>query len=327
MNIAHAVFFFLTAPVLAFTSCRQQQASPAPLPADTVSAADTADLVLALTPTMENLPVYYAQHAGIFNKLGLKVHLATYASQFDCDTAILGGTAVGGSSDLLRLQYYAAQGKKLSAVTATNGTWGLVVSGDLRIRKTGLLNNRMVAGSRFSASDYWGKEAIQSAGLAYEEVFHPQINDLRMRAAMLKNHQIDAAILPDPFLTQARQAGHHLLKKISSDAGNMGCLLFKSTALAQSDTAAMISTFLRGYNQAVAELNQKGRVGCNEILRKEYQVAATVADSLTLPKYARAALPANADVQKSISFLKEHGNWEWHELPSDSLFNGTFLPK
>ena len=332
MNLFRSFLFMVSAPFLLFTACHDGQTEAEKSVADSLVnvrdslKGDSDVLVLALTPTVDCLPVYYAEQSGIFKTLGLKVKLLTYRSQFDCDTAMLGTTAMGGATDLVRLHHYANEGKQLSAVTATDGIWRLLVCGTLRIKKTSLLKDRMISVARFSASDFYSKEALDASQMEYGDVFRPQINDYGLRAFMLKNNQIDAAMLPEPFATKARLDGHRQLYSVPEKSGKMGCLAFKSSFLTAKDSLHRVELLLKGYNKAVGELNDKGKAACADILKLQYKIPVQVVDSLTLPKYRKAALPIAADMAKARSFMEMHNRWT-EKAKADSLTNGNFLPK
>ena len=332
MNLFRSFLFMMSAPFLLFTACHDGQADAEKVVADSLVnvsdslKSDSDVLVLALTPTVDCLPVYYAAQSGIFKTLGLKVNLLTFRSQFDCDTAMLGQTAMGGATDLVRLHHYANEGKYLSAVTTTDGIWRLLVSGKLRIKKTALLKDRMICVARFSASDIYSKAALDAAGMEYKDVFRPQVNDYGLRGFMLKNNQIDAAILPEPFATQARLEGHRVLYTTTDKNGKMGCLAFKPSFLTGTDSLHRVELLLKGYNQAVGELNEKGKSACAGILKDLYRMPMQVIDSLALPKYGKAALPEAVDLAKARSFMEMHNRWN-RQAKNDSLINGKFLPK
>ena len=48
---------------------------------------DSLALKVALMPTLDCLPFYYAQRCGLFKELGLDIRLQTFNAQMDCDTA------------------------------------------------------------------------------------------------------------------------------------------------------------------------------------------------------------------------------------------------
>ena len=332
MNLFRSFLFCMSAPFLLLTACHDGNEGKEGAANDSIVnvgdslSRDSDALVIALTPTVDCLPVYYAKQSGIFQTLGLKVNVLTYRSQFDCDTAMLGATAMGGATDLVRLHYYADKRQPLAAVTSTDGNWKLLACGKLRIKKTALLKERMISIARFSASDYFSKVALDAARMDYSDVFRPQINDVYLRTSMLNNNQIDAAMLPEPLATKARLAGHRVLYATTEKSENMGCLAFKPSFLAEKDSLNRVKLLLQGYNQAVDEINQKGKIACVDILLKQYELAPQVVDSLSLPKYEKATLPDHATMAKAQQFLKMHDHWR-EGINISTLLNGNFLPK
>lgn len=332
MNLFRSFLFSMSAPFLLLTACHDGHSEAEAAANDSIVnvgdslSRDSDALVIALTPTVDCLPVYYAQQSGIFQTLGLKVNLLTYRSQFDCDTAMLGATAMGGATDLVRLHYYANEHQPLSAVTSTDGVWKLLACGKLRIKKTALLKERMISVARFSASDYFSQVALEAVKMDYRAVFRPQINDYYLRTSMLNNNQIDAAILPEPMATKARLAGHRVLYSTTEKSEKMGCLAFKPSFLAEKDSLNRVHLLLKGYNQAVVEINQKGKAACAAILKNQYKLAPQVIDSLTLPKYEKAALPGKSEMDKAQKFMKMHDHWR-EGIDTSTLTNGSFLSK
>ena len=332
MKLVRPLILFVSAHLFILAGCQQEKAGAdsSALSVDSVrvdsAVVDSDALVLSLTPTVECLPLYYAKHSGIYKTLGLKVSLKTYSSQFDCDTAMLGKTAIGGATDLIRLHYHADKGGVLSAVSALDGRSGLYASGSLRINKISLLEDRMIAVARFSTSDFYSAQALATKNLEYGAAFRPQVNDLYLRAAMLKNHQVDAAVLPEPFATVAKQGGHRELFRTSGKDERLECLVFKPSVLAVKDSALLVTRILEGYNQAVSELNRKGKSICMDILRRDYKLRPSVIDSLVLPKYHKATLPSKEAVAMCRKFVEDHGRGR-NLQNLDLIYSNEILPK
>ena len=227
-------FLPLLSLVLALTTACQGNDSAADGNTDSLAAAkdtvflpkDDADLHLALTQTLESLPYFYADAHGLFARHGLKVRVHSFAAQFDADTALLGTTAQVGTTDLVRLNLYQHQHRKpLQPIHATNGNWLLIANNKERIKQTSKLTERQVATARYSASDYYNLLALQEAKLTYDDIFHPQVNDYHVRLQMLLQHQVDAAVLPEPFASRAIQAGHtRLYATQEKGVALVGCL-------------------------------------------------------------------------------------------------------
>lgn len=284
------------------------------------------ELRVALPRTVDCLPFYYAEASGIYRKLGLKgLRLLTFASQMDADTALLRGRVQGGVTDLVRLQYYCGRGHRIVGVAATDGRWELVACKGLRIRKVEQLKGRIVAVSRLSRSDFLTEAALQGCKLDYGDVYRPQINDYHLRAAMLDGNQVDAAVLPEPYATVARLAGHRLLPSAALSGERMGILAFRADDLGRKATAEKVKLLLRGYDMAVDSLNRHGVSACVGLLTDGFHLEKAVADSLRLPRYGHARLPRSADAEKARAFLKRRGQ-AGNGSAAALVLDGSFLP-
>lgn len=320
-HVRKLAFFFLFL-LLASAGCRNSTEQE---PDTIVRKADTAVLAVALMPTMDCLPFYYAEATGIYASEGAKVRFQTFASQFDCDTALLGSSADGMYSDLIRTQYYVGRKADWTVVMTTAATQYLLVSKKLRVRTTKHLEKRMMAIARFSSADRSSGLALAAAGLKYGDAFRPQVNDLFLRTSMLNEGQVDAAVLPDPFATVARLRGHKLLyaDKPGVEDG-MGCLTFKTAALQDTVKAATVRLLLKGYQQASGVLKKNGKDAvCRSLLHSVYGLTETEIDSLTLPDYSRAGRPDKKRAEAALDFLKNRGQAGNSRLVS---LNPDYLP-
>ena len=86
---------------------------------DSVVEYDSTALHVALVPTMDNLPLYYAKETGIYDSLGLNIELLTYSSAMDCDTAFTNGEADGVVSDIVKANLWRSRGDSVKVVMRT----------------------------------------------------------------------------------------------------------------------------------------------------------------------------------------------------------------
>ena len=284
-------------------ACRE---TPQPHPAATEASSTSADLVLALTSTMESLPFYYAAETGIFQKHHLQVEIRHFGSQFDADTALLGTTAQVGVTDMARVVYHNRKQQKLVALMGTQGTWKLIANAGARFHKADQLEKRLVGTARFAASDYYFAEALRKTKLSYDDCFHPQVNDYSIRLQMLMQRQIDAAVLPEPFATKAIQAGHTLLYDTQkSGSPIIGCLAGSQHFLNGKKGRAKLKQLLICYNEAVAQLNKNGAAACREILIRYYGLDEATAALVKLPQYQPAGPVSEAALTATKKYLDE----------------------
>lgn len=302
MNTVQSIASTFICLLLCVSGCKRAAVSDV---ADKPNTADSAALSVALGPTLDCLPFYYAEASGIYDALGLNVDIRSFSAQFDRDTALLGTTADGIFSDLVRTQYDVAQGHNLSVVMSTVGQWSVVASGGSRIRSVSKLKKRMVGVARYSASDFYSEKVLSKAGLKYDDVFRPQVNDVSLRAAMLNESQIEAAVLPEPYATVARMYGHKVLHTIPMTQ-NVGCLTFNTKVLRNKRKSDAVKLLIEGYSRAVDSLNLRGKNVCRDVLRTTYQLTEQEIDSLQLYRYSMPALPSDTMVENTSAFLKRH---------------------
>ena len=115
--------------------------------------ADSAALKVAVMPTLDCLPLYIAKERGFFEKQGVDVRLKRYTAQMDCDTAVERGRVEGLVSDLVRSERMQQHGTPLRYVAATDAYWQLITNRQARIRELKQLDDKMVAMTRYSATD------------------------------------------------------------------------------------------------------------------------------------------------------------------------------
>lgn len=271
--------------------------------ADTL-AVDTAALRLGLMPTLDCLPFYYAQRAGIFDSLQLDVELLTYMAQMDLDTALVRGWADGIYSDLVRASLMSYRAKKLPVVVmGTDGVWNVIVAQSLRLRTASQLDERMIAVARHSASDLVSDHVAKAGGIRPDRIYRPQINDVNLRSSMLTNAQVDAAVLPEPQATQARTRGHKQIYSTADEKLNLGCFTFNRQRLNSPRKVAQMYSLIKAYNLAVVRINRGGKSVCDSVLLRDFGLNIYEADTLRLPRFAPAHAPAVSDLETAIRFL------------------------
>ena len=172
-----------------------------------LDSLDRAALKIAVMPTMDCLPIFLACDDSIFQQQGVDVHLRRYTAQMDCDTAIERKRVEGAVTDLIRAHHIEKRGTALTYPISTNLYWQFITNKRSRISELKQLSDKMVAMTRYSATDYLATLAIDSGKPKYD-AYKVQINDLNIRLRMLLNNEMDAMLLPEPQATKARLEQH-----------------------------------------------------------------------------------------------------------------------
>lgn len=249
------------------------------------TTADSNMLVLALLPTIENLPYFFAEDRGWFRQNGGGIGVELHSGQFDCDTALLGGRCVVAQTDTERIGIYTRAGHRLTEIAEAPTSRKLVVCGRLRINKPEQLRLRTIAISRQSAEAIEAYRVMKQIGVDKEDALLPLINDLFLRTSMLDENQVDAALLPEPLATMAVTAGHKVVMSLSEEPV-MGRLAATNKTKSRKDFDSKWQTVEKLRRQAADSLNRYGKQACLNILKQRYRLTPQAIDSLRLPQYA-----------------------------------------
>jgi len=314
-------------------SCTEQEAMLSP---EEQARQDSLALHVAVMPISDCLPIYYAERTGLFDSLGVDVRLMEFMSQMDCDTALMRDHAQLGYTDMPRIILMQGEGAQLRVVMQLQGRLQLVGARTKRLRALKNLKEKMVALSRHSYSDYWSDCIMEKAGLQQNDIYRPQINDVQLRLSMLCEQLIDAALLPEPYGEVARLRGNTLLFTTPDSTSHFPCLVIQKSAINDKHRKAQTLLFIKGYNQAVSQLNallgEKSRNmaasgsldSLHVILKQNFGIPSLMADTIALPHFTPAQAPQKETAQTAERWLRQRG-----KLPrgykADSLFNLQFV--
>ncbi len=219
---------------------------------------DSLALKVAVTPTLDCLPLFIAEEQGWFEREGVSVQLRPYTAQMDQDTAMLRQRVEGMTTDRHRIEWLREQGMPVRQVATTSLKWQLISNKTARIRQLRQLDDKMVAMTRRSATDWLCQHIADSVGLKPERLFRIQINDVHVRLDMLRNGIMDAMFLPEPQATVARHDGHYVLLDTDSMGLHMGVIVFSEQVMADTMRQRQVEQFLKVYQMAADTIAAKG---------------------------------------------------------------------
>ncbi len=267
---------------------------------------DSMALKIAVMPTLDCLPLYVAQHYALFDTIFGGVRLRQYTAQMDCDTALQRGRVEGSITDLVRAQRMEQQGCKLRYMAVTNAYWQLFSNRNARIRQLKQLENKMVAMTRYSATDLLTSRVADSVKLQPEKVFRIQVNDVHVRVQMLQNNEIDALWLTEPQATAARMMKHPIVSDSRALGLQLGLLAFREKEMQRQTRGKQFNLFLKAYNQACDSINKYGLSHYRSLIVKQCGLRQEWVDSLPRDiQYIHAHGPRMADVDAVKKWLGE----------------------
>lgn len=264
---------------------------------------DSASLKIATTPTMDCLPIFIAVEDSLFQKAGVDVHLRARNSQIDGDTLIEGGHVEGFVTDLIRAERLQKRGTPLKYVASTNVYWQIVSNRLARVKEVKQLSDKMIAITRFSATDYLANLAVDSAR-PKNDVYRIQINDVKLRLKMLLNNEIDAIVIPEPYATAARLNNNPVLADSRHKDYRLGVIAFRQKALKDKSRQTQVDLFLKVYNQVCDSINRRGVKHYAYVVKKYMNVDDKTIHALPKLNYSHAAPPHAADVERARKYWK-----------------------
>ena len=258
---------------------------------------DSAALKIAVMPTLDCLPLFVAQHYQLYDTLFGGVKLKAYSAQIDCDTAMEPGRVEGTVTDLVRAARMVKKGVKLRYVATTGAYWQLIANRNARIRQLKQLDDKMMAMTRYSATDLLSDRVVDSVKLAPERVFKVQINDIFVRLLMLQNNEMDALWLTEPQATVARTMKNPVIADSRQMGLQLGVIAFREKEMRRQARSQQLSLFVKAYNQACDSINKYGVGRYRKLIAERCKVKAQLVDSL--PKkivYKHAQGPREQDI-------------------------------
>ncbi len=261
---------------------------------------DSLALKITILPTVDCLPIILA--ADFLSVDSMDIRVIKKQSQMDCDTSLIGGSVEGSISDLVRVAYMQKRGTLLRPFAATNTSWKLISNKLARLKELRQLGDKMVAMTRYSATDYLTSLSLQGVKTS-ATVFRVQINDIVLRLQMLLNNEMDAMWLPEPFATIARKEGHHVLYDSEKHDVNLGVLVFTEKAYADKGHLKQITAFKKAYDRACDSINTKGLTAYKKEISNLCGIDAAMVDSLPKMIFPHAGSSRESDVEKAVAFV------------------------
>lgn len=240
--------YTIAAMLLTILSCGRNSTPEA----EVKKAADSADLRIAVMPSMDCMPFYVAQECGLFDKENMKVRLVAFTAHMDIDTALVGGSVDMGITDKYRMEKLNERGAAVAPWAPAQTELTLVANRKSRLTKTEQFEGKVVAMTRESATEHLSQEAFKS--LTGRQPYLVQINDVLIRKHMLLSNELDAAWMQEPQVSEALAHGHNIVNA-TVEKEPLGQFVYrKKGRYAQPDGDKL----RRIYNEACDSINKNG---------------------------------------------------------------------
>ena len=262
---------------------------------------DSLALKVAVMPTLDCLPVYLMKEGMLYDSTKLDLRLRVFASQMDCDTAVIRNRVEGSVTDLVRANKMMKKGIALRYFSATNSYWQLIANRTARIRQLNQLGDKMVAMTRFSVTDFLTDKTLDTVKTK-AQVFRIQINNVNVRLHMLLNNEMDALWLTEPQATKARLMGHNVIADSRGMNAQLGVFVFREDEMKDVHRQKQLKEFTRIYNAACDSINKNGLQAYSELIKKYMKVDERTVKALPKIVFKHASSPLQSDINKIKDF-------------------------
>ncbi len=267
--------------------------------------AQTRTLEVIVFAGASALPIYVAQDKGFFAKEGLTVNVtATPSSGFQMSNLINGKFQIAGTAADNLIAYQEGQG-----TAAVEGPVDLIVvmggsSTELALMaQPSIKTIAELKGKQFALDSlstgyaFVLRKMLQKNGLEPKDYEFVAVGGTRERLESLKEGNMAAALVSEPFTTQAKNAGYTFLGEAVSSVGPyLASVQITNRAWAKQNEAAMVG-YIRGLVNAVDWLYDSantdeavkilaGKVNTSEAVARPSTIGATKGQAALAPKGA-----------------------------------------
>ncbi|MET8139895.1 ABC transporter substrate-binding protein [Sphaerisporangium sp. NPDC005288] len=304
-------------------ACGGQTLSASP----SAQALEKPVVAVGAMPIPDCATLQIATERGFFRNEGLTVEVKEIQSGAYALTNLVGGSldfAIGNYVSTITAQAKSGDAQPWrfleDAYEATPGTFLLMVPGSSKAKDLpDLRGARIAVAAPFSIITLAVENALKTAGMSPADVHMVPMALPQMIPAM-QNHQVDAAVLTEPFITlfSAKFGGREVSDLMSGAMANFPIAGWMTTAKFTGKYPKTAAAFQRAMFRAQA-VAAGDRTAVVRAIPKYTKIAPDVASAITLGNY-----PLHLDltrVQRVVDLLEEH-----HYIDSRPDINDMLAP-
>lgn len=277
------------------------------------TAAAPVKVRIGTLTTEDALPLWVAERDGLFKKAGLEVSITVFQSAQERDAALTAGAIDGFMGDMIAAVALRAGGVPVKVTTimlgATpkEGRFGIVVAPGSKITSLEQLADVPVATSSGTIQEYVLDGLMGQAGMSLEQVKKEEVKKVPVRFELLMTGKLQAAALPEPFLSLAEKQGATLIADDTEGANlSQTVLVFSEKYLDDAVGAAAVEQVLGVWDEAVAVVN-KDPGSFRALLVEKARIPKPLESTYAVNTYPKHQLPGEDQVSDVLSWMKGAG--------------------
>lgn len=284
-------------------------------------AQDVETLTLGVMPSVDNIPLLVAKKQGFDKKHGVNLSLEVFRNANDRDTAFQAKQVDGMNSDLIAFATYLEGGMDIQITGSTFGEFDLVVNDD-DVKTLADLKDKKVAVLTESGTQYSAEQMLKEQNVQGEEVHFEHIPPVPSRIELLRSHELSGAILPEPFVTMAKEEGMRVLSTTREIGINPFIMVFERETIETKQEA--IRGMYEAYNEAVDYLKTANPEEYMDLFVEEIGFPETLKDKIHVPDYTKAEQTSLKDIEQAFQWARDHDILTKDIKPEDVLSHVYF---
>lgn len=282
-------------------------------PAKSGADAKPAKLRIGTLPTEDSLPLWVAEKDGMFTKAGLDVQIVPFASAQERDAALTAGAVDAFMGDLIAAASLRAGGVPVKVATimlgATpkEGRFGIVVKPGSAVTTLDQLAGKPIGTSSGTIQEYVLDQLMTQAGVDAEQVKKEEVKKVPVRFDLLMSGKLEAAMLPEPFLSLAASKGARIVADDTGDQNlSQTVLVVSQKYLDDPAGAKSMTALLKVWDEAVAVVNADPN-SFRSLLVEKARLPKDLASTYEVNTYPTAQLPKQEQVEDVLGWMKSAG--------------------
>ncbi len=284
-------------------------AEPAPTTDGKIDAAPEP-IRIGTLPTEDSLPLWVAEDMGLFDKAGLSVEILIFQAAQERDAAFASGAIDAYMGDIIASAGLEAGGAPVSMVTvmlgatAKEGRFGIVAKPGSKAKTLADLAGVPVATSSATIQEYVLDGLMAEAKVPAASVKKEVVAKVPVRFELLMNGKLEAAALPEPFLTLAIAQGAVLIADDTAGANLTQTVLGVSDKyIAIPGGMVAVQKLLVTWDDAVTVINADPNA-YRELLVEKARLPEPLKDTYPVNAYPKATVPTQAQVDAVLTWMK-----------------------
>jgi len=296
-RLLYIVFIISILAVFLLSGCSQE-----------VTSENEDMLKIGILPNEEVLPLYVAQEEGFFKKYDIDVEIVNFQSAAERDAAIQAGAVDGVEGDLLAVALIRQGGTPVKAVSLAMGASPeegrfAMLAAPNTIENINDLKGKKLAISKNTIIEYVADQMLLANGIKPQEVQKVNIAKMPLRAEMLLQGEVTAAVLADPLAVHAELKGAKVLVDDTKMSENISqsVYFFRDDVIKNKKSA--IRKFLQAYGEG-AEAVAKNPEKYRDLFIEKVNIPVELQSSYPVPTFSPLELPTEKDSQRVIDWLR-----------------------